>query len=147
MKHLSLPLCVTLVLGLASFAAAEDKAATAQLPAALQAMGVVDGDLVSEAEASAVRGQSYSFEQHKLFRVEGTASGTITLIEGMIGNIQAASASEGEAQATEALFGGLEGHVSVGSDGISFELQGKALQEVLDFNGSYVQEFLQSYVK
>ncbi|MBC8868776.1 MAG: hypothetical protein H8E44_05135 [Planctomycetes bacterium] len=149
-RSLSL-LSLVAVLSFASITAAEDKAATEQLPAALQAIGAATGDVVTEREAHDVRGH-YMY-QTKAFSVWGDAYGTINLMEGVLANFKFVQIvppqqpnDDPSMLVVEGAFGGLEGTIGVNySGGLSFDFQGKALQESLNFSGMFTQDFFQSY--
>jgi len=69
-------LCVLAILGLATIAQAGEQAATAQLPAALQAVGATNGDVMTEKEAHDVRAQWWwgpSLTQYKSFATPQSA--------------------------------------------------------------------------
>ena len=56
-------LCIIGLLGMTSFVQGEEKAATSQLPAALQEIGVADGDVVTAKQAHDVRGEHMGYYQ------------------------------------------------------------------------------------
>lgn len=137
-------LSVVALFGLTSAAVAEDKAATGQLPAALEAISVATGDIVTEREAHDVRGQ-YLY-QTKTFDVWGDATGTINMMEGVLANFKFEQQGYPSKLVVEGALGGLEGSIGVNySGGLSFDFQGKAFQETLDFSGMFSQNFFQSY--
>jgi len=144
-------LSIAALVGMVSVAQAEDKAATSELPAAIEAIGA-DAAVITQTDAHDVRGQA--LKQSKSFQVwGGTAVGTTNLLEGVMGAFKFVQVvpppAENEDPSTlviEGTMGGLEGRIGVnGKGGMSFNLQGKALQETLDFAGIFSQNFKQSY--
>lgn len=135
-------------------AQAGDKAATSELPAALQAIGVDPSQVVSVEKAKEVRGQ-WAFEtwQTKEFSVTGgVAVGTTALLEGVVGKFtytQLLPGGEGIDPASlvvEGTFGGLQGLIGLTEGGgLAFNMQGKAFQETFDFSGLFQQHFEQYY--
>jgi hypothetical protein len=122
-----------------------------ELPEALQMLGVVQSDVVSAGEAAEIRGtwacgspSVPSFGQFKKYCIEGTATGDVTLYEGMFGAF--AYASEDENFVVEGQFGGLQGSIGVSQEGnVEFMFAGKAFQESFSFTGDYEQCFEQQY--
>ena len=149
-RSLSL-LSLVALLSFASVTAAEEQAATGQLPAALQAIGAATGDVVTEREAHDVRGQ-YMY-QTKAFDVWGDAYGTINLMEGVLANFKFVQIvppqqpnDDPSKLVVEGALGGLEGTIGVNyAGGLSFDFAGKAFQETLNFSGMFSQNFYQSY--
>jgi hypothetical protein len=130
-----------------SFVAADDLAATSELPAALQAMGV--SDVMTAQEAHQVRGKTYNLFQEKSFSIDhGVATGSTTLLEGVFGTFKYVDFQNGDAQGTsltiEGTFGGLTGSIGATSNGLEFNVLGKALQESIDFAGKFSQDFSQN---
>jgi hypothetical protein len=149
----SLALAFALV-ATATVTMAEEKAATQELPAALQALAVQSDSVVSVKEAQEVRGQwVYETWQEKEFSVTGgVAVGTTNIIEGVVGAFtftQLVPGGDGIDPASlvvEGTFGGLQGIIGVTADGgLAFNMQGKAFQETLDFSGLFEQTFSQYY--
>jgi hypothetical protein len=143
MRFMTSSLAVILVAALSATAMAEEKASTSQLPAALENLGVSEVSVVSVAEADRVRGQGgFSLTQTKSFSITGTATGSLTLLEGVLGNF---AFDNGAGLQTEGVFGGLAGSISGDSGGLTFQLGGKALQENVDFSGAFQQDFSQTF--
>lgn len=156
---------IALVLPLiaAAFAQAADPAATSDLPAGLQAIGVKADQVVSAKAAHAVRGQTGTtttttspvtiLEQYKSFTLSGAtlASGSsVNLLEGVIGQIKSTTTTTSSGSTTttslEALFGGLAGNIGMSGGTLNFSLAGKSLQETLNLQGgSFTQDFSQFY--
>ena len=143
---------IAALIGMVAIAQAEDKAATSKLPAALQAVGAADSAIVSQTAAQDIRGQALG--QSKSFRVwGGTAVGTTNLLEGVMGAFKFVQVvpppranEDPSTLIIEGTLGGLEGRVGANhAGGLSFQLQGKALSETLDFAGMFSQSFKQSY--
>ncbi|MCL4204170.1 MAG: hypothetical protein KJ000_16940 [Pirellulaceae bacterium] len=88
------------------------------------------------------------FAQHKTFKITGEATGTILLFEGVVGEFQHAQQTGTSTTVAEGNFGGLAGYLGAAPNGnFQFLLEGKALQEQIDFVGVYEQIFTQLYVK
>jgi len=113
---------------------ADDQAATSELPAALQQLGVSETSVVSVEEAAEVRGEGgyYNLRQSLDFSIwEGAAVGSTTLLEGVLGNF---AFDNGEGFQAEGVFGGLYGHIGGWPGGsLKFDLQGKAVNTTIDF--------------
>jgi len=164
----------TLVLAGVSEARAEDKskASTQQVPAALLSSDVnLSKAILSKRDAHRVRGQgNYNncgtcttptpppttppctpscgphMVQQKTFTVTGTATGSVLLFEGIVGEFTHTQTTASSTTKVEGNFGGLAGFIGAGSNGqLQFLLEGKALQEQLTFTGSYQQVFNQIY--
>jgi len=145
------------------------KAATSELPAALQMMGISQDAVVSRDAAHKVRGQlflgnSFDFTQTKTFDVTGAiASGTTTLLEGFTGDYQysmteVADLGGGITKTITLLvdgqFAGLGGGIGVNNDttdlstfgSLNMVVGGKFLNEVLNFQGgAFNQSFSQTF--
>jgi hypothetical protein len=130
-------------IGLVSIAQAEDKAATTELPSALQALHVANSDLVTESDAHAVRGEG-TLRQIKSFSItNASVTGTLVLLEGVVANLdftQQASDPANPANTStlkiDGAVGGLWGEIGVNANGgLSFDLRGKGLQETLSIGG------------
>lgn len=146
MKYLTL-VAALLVAGVVR---AEDKASTADLPAALQALGVDGGAVLSAKEAHQVRGQTgttgFALVQDKSFSITGgTAVGTTNLLEGVFGTFKFANITSTGSLQVEGSFGGLQGSIGVSGGALNFTFAGKALQESFDFAGNFQQNFSQSF--
>jgi hypothetical protein len=131
----------------AGFASAEDLAATNDLPAALQDLGVSQ-DVVSARDAHQVRGRTYTLYQMKDFSIDhGVATGSTQLLEGVFGTFKYVDFQNGDAAGTsttiEGTFGGLTGSIGATDAGLEFSVLGKALQESIDFAGKFSQDFSQ----
>lgn len=155
---------------------AEDKAraSTQQLPAALLSANINASKVVlNKRDAHRVRGQGSCttcttcttptppppptpnpcpsncgphMVQTKTFTVTGTATGTVLLFEGIVGEVKHTQTGTGSSTVVEANFGGVAGFIGAGPGGIlQFQLEGKALQEQLTFTGAYTQTFNQVY--
>jgi len=84
--------------------------------------------------------------QQKTFTVTGTATGSVLLFEGIVGEFTHTQTTASSTTKVEGNFGGLAGFIGAGSNGqLQFLLEGKALQEQLTFTGSYQQVFNQIY--
>ena len=147
MRGLVCVLSIAALMMMGSFVVAEDLAATNELPAALQAMGV--SDVVTAQEAHQVRGKTYNLTQSKSFSIDhGVATGSTTLLEGVFGTFKFVDFQNGDAQGTsltiEGTFGGLTGSIGATDAGLEFSVLGKALQEQIDFAGKFSQDFAQS---
>jgi hypothetical protein len=148
------------------------KAATSDLPAALQMVGISQDSVVSRDAAHKVRGQlflgdAFDFSQSKTFGVTGAiAKGTTNLLEGVTGNYQY---SLTETAGTPALpagvtktitllvdgqFAGLGGGIGVNNNtadttnfgSLNFVVGGKFLNEALEFQGgTFSQTFQQNF--
>lgn len=134
-----------LVLVLAGFAGAEERAATASLPAALHAVGGSQ-HVVTERQAAQMRGQAtgaVSPLQSVAFQVVGQAQGQFTLFEGVVAQFRFANTRGLQVEGT---IGGLQGAIGVQDDGtLSFAAQGKALQQTGQFTGQFQQVFSQAF--
>jgi len=149
---------------------AQSKASTKQLPAALLAAGVNGPSVVvTKKEAQKIRGQSGCttctpgpttpppycppgtgtgphIVQQKTFTVTGTATGTVVLFEGVVGEFTHTQRTATSTTAVAGNFGGLSGYIGADATGsLQFLLEGKALQEQLTFTGAYQQTFNQVY--
>lgn len=141
-------LSLVLLLSMVSFTLAEDSAATAELPAALQALGVSQDAVVSEGQAHQVRGQWFDLVQSKSFSIDhGVSTGSTALLEGMFGTFESIDfqngGSGGDSITTMGTFGGLTGGINQTSNGLNFEVLGKALSESINFSGKFSQDFAQ----
>ncbi|MBC8871086.1 MAG: hypothetical protein H8E44_16800 [Planctomycetes bacterium] len=118
---------------------ADEQAATSELPAALQQMGISETSVVSVNEAAQVRGEggNYHFggglRQSLDFSIwGGAATGSTTLLEGVLGNF---AFDNGAGFQAEGVFGGLSGHIGSSPGGsLRFDLQGKAVNTTIDFH-------------
>ena len=127
-----------LVPALSAAVNADEPAATSELPAALQQLGISETSVVSVDEAAEVRGEggNYHFRgglrQSLDFSIwDGAAAGTTTLLEGVLGNF---AFDNGAGFQAEGVFGGLSGHIgSSPSASLNFDLQGKAVNTTIDF--------------
>jgi hypothetical protein len=127
---------------------AEDPAATDQLPAALSQLGVSHDSVVSQQEAHQIRGRTYYLFQKKEFDVaHGVATGSTALLEGVFGQFESIDfqngGSGGDSITIMGTFGGLTGGLNQTSNGLTFDVLGKALQESIDFSGKFSQDFMQ----
>jgi hypothetical protein len=141
-------LCLVALLGLATVARASEPAATAELPAALQAVGVANSDVVTEQQAHDVRGECVppTLTQNMSFSVtNGKAVGTITLLEGVFGGFSYANGNKSESLNVSGMFGGSSGSIGSTGNGVAFEFAGKAVQQTLDFVGCFQQNFRQNF--
>jgi hypothetical protein len=133
-------------------------ASTSDLPAALVAAGVSRSSVVATSTAHRVRGQSmpaFQFGQSLSWNLTGTATGTSTLTEGLVGSFLYAGSHGSCTQQTQlqaaGTFGGLAGVIGVNGNpevgplGLQFDLAGKALQQTITFGGSFGQTFSQSF--
>lgn len=138
-------IAVVVLACLSTTALANDRAATGELPAALQALGVDQAAVVSNADAHSVRGEGLI--QTKSFSVTGgTAVGTTNLLEGVFGTFSYTKIGDDMSTlVVEGTFGGLEGTIGVSDGNLSFQFGGKALQETFDFVGKFEQSFFQEY--
>ncbi|HUT12752.1 MAG TPA: hypothetical protein VMY42_19810 [Thermoguttaceae bacterium] len=150
MRCLVSALSIAAMLMMVSITVAEEQAATSQLPAALQAIGVDETGVVSAEQAHQVRGRSYEYYllQEKSFSIShGVATGTTNLLEGVFGNFKYVDFSNGGESGTsltvEGTFGGLTGSIGVTDSGLEFTMLGKAFQESFDFAGKMSQDFSQ----
>ena len=146
MKYVAATLAVVLF---ASLTHAAEPAATSELPAALQALGV-ESSIVSTSEAHEVRGQGFrgpSLQQNAGFWLKnGTAVGSTTLFEGVVGNFSFTQVKGGSTFAAEGTFGGLRGSIGVSfAGGLGFDIQGKAFQQQFDFASDFSADFTQSF--
>jgi hypothetical protein len=92
-------------------------------------------------------GNGYTLTQTKSFSIaDGTASGTVNMMEGFVGTIAYKQVSDGQTLVVVGTFGGLAGTISASDKGLQFQFAGKALQETFDFTGTYNQHFSQSYM-
>ena len=145
------------------------KAATSDLPAALQMVGVSQESVVSSDAAHKVRGllflgDTFDFSQTKTFTVTGSvATGTVTLLEGVTGdyeyNLTETAALPGGITKTitlsvEGQFAGLGGGIGINNDttdlatfgSLNFVVGGKFLNEELTFTGGqFAQNFQQHF--
>jgi hypothetical protein len=142
-------LSIALLLTTASFVMADDSAATSQLPASLQALGVSQDSVVSQQEAHQVRGRTFYLLQHKDFDVNhGVATGSTSLLEGVFGQFESIDFQNGgeggDSITIMGTFGGLTGSLNQTSNGLTFDALGKALSESIDFSGKFTQDFAQS---
>jgi hypothetical protein len=88
------------------------------------------------------------FAQQKTFTITGQATGTILLFEGVVGEFQHVQQTGTSTTVAEGNFGGLAGYLGAAPNGnFQFLLEGKALQEQVNFAGAYQQTFTQLYVK
>jgi hypothetical protein len=88
------------------------------------------------------------FAQQKTFTITGEATGTILLFEGVVGEFQHVQQTSTSMTVAEGNFGGLAGYLGAAPNGdFQFLLEGKALQEQVNFAGAYQQTFTQLYVK
>lgn len=158
------------VFGVSLAAAGEpSKAATSELPAALQMVGVSPDSVVSNDAAHKVRGQlflgdSFDFSQTKSFTITGAVltKGTTTLLEGVTGdytyNLSEVATVNGVTKTitlkVEGQFAGLGGGIGVNNDttnpetfgSLNFVVGGKFLNEVLEFQGGqFSQQFNQNF--
>jgi len=145
------------------------KAATSELPAALQMAGITQDNVVSRDAAHKVRGQlflgdAFTFSQTKSFDITGAISkGTTTLLEGFTGDYQyslteVADLGNGVTKTITVLvdgqFAGLGGGIGVNNDttdlatfgSLNFVIGGKFFNEALEFQGgSFSQIFSQTF--
>jgi len=145
------------------------KAATSELPAALQMVGASQDHVVSRDAAHKVRGQlflgdAFDFNQVKTFAVTaGVSKGTVGLMEGVMGNYQyslteTADLGNGVNKTITLLvdgqFAGLGGGIGVNNDtadmstfgSLNFVVGGKFLNEALEFQGGqFTQNFTQNF--
>lgn len=92
-------------------------------------------------------GNGHALTQTKDFSItDGTASGTVNIMEGFIGTIAYKQVRDGQTLVVTGTFGGLEGRISATDKGLQFQFAGKAIQETFDFTGTYNQHFSQSYM-
>ncbi|MBC8868400.1 MAG: hypothetical protein H8E44_03230, partial [Planctomycetes bacterium] len=92
-------------------------------------------------------GNGHTLTQTKDFSItDGTASGTVNMMEGFIGTITYKQVSDDQTLVVNGTFGGLEGRISATDKGLQFQFAGKAIQETFDFTGTYNQHFSQSYM-
>lgn len=126
---------------------ADDRAATSQLPGALQALGITGRQVASVDQAHQVRGQGGcvvvrcnprpncsppppppppsncqpcqggGVYQSKSFAVTGTATGQVVLMEGVVGEFQHSNQSSGNGTVVQGQFGGLSGTLGSDSNG------------------------------
>ena len=144
-------LCLPPLFGSASTARGQEKAATGELPMALATLSIGSGEIVSVDEARTIRGAGGIIPsgqplaprpvQIKQVCIDGVATGTVTIMEGMFAQFQY---SDGCGIVVEGTFGGLEGWVGSVDGGLGFALQGKAYQETFEFAGQMTQSFVQS---
>lgn len=130
---------------------------TTEFPAALGAAGVNRSAVVDASAAHRVRGQSmpFQFQQSLTWSMLGTATGTNSLSEGLVGSFVHEGLFSGThsqtAIATQGTFAGLSGAVGVNGNpetgplGLQFDLAGKALQQTINFGGTFGQTFGQKF--
>jgi hypothetical protein len=127
-------------------APAEERAATATLPAALTAIDVDHSQTITADEAKAIRGQGCGVcpvSQLKQFAIAGQAAGVTTLLEGVFASFEYVNADGLKVSGT---FGGLHTYISTDSDGgLEIWTAGKAFQEQFEFVGEFVQQFVNEY--
>jgi hypothetical protein len=131
----------------ASVTLAENPAATSELPAALTALGAQSAVMTAD-EAHQVRGKWFALEQRKGFEIDhGVATGGTALLEGIFGTFESIDFQNGGAGGDSitimGTFGGLTGDIDQTSNGLNFNVLGKALQESIDFSGKFSQDFFQ----
>jgi hypothetical protein len=95
-----------------------------------------------------VRGQCYDLSQTKAFSIDhGVLTGTTRLLEGFFGTFESVDFQKGGAGGdsiiVQGTFGGLTGSTNQTSNGLDFNVLGKALQESIDFSGKLTQDFAQ----
>lgn len=170
---MKIPYALAMVFGLvgASLAGAGEprKAATSDLPAALQMAGISQENVVSSEAAHKVRGQlflgdTFDFSQTKTFTVTGSvAKGSVTLLEGVTGDYEytlteTATLPGGVTKtimlSVEGQFAGLGGGIGINNDTtdlatfgtLNFVVGGKFLNEELEFTGGqFTQNFQQHF--
>ena len=132
----------------ASVTLAENPAATAELPAALTALNVSQDAVVTADEAHRVRGKWFFLDQQKGFEINhGVSTGSTALLEGIFGTFESIDfqngGSGGDSITVMGTFGGLTGDIDQTSNGLNFNVLGKALSESIDFSGKFSQDFYQ----
>jgi hypothetical protein len=137
-------LSLATIVCLVSVATAEEKAATSKLPAALQALGSAQGQVVTKEAASRVRGQGCvivprhpTFTQVNQITIQGEGTVEVTKIVGLVGQ----AVATGGGGTIQAQFGGMTGTVAAGTDhhgaaAISWNISGAGAIEHATITGT-----------